>query len=139
MTGLGPFRLVHSAARRLAIDAVVHAENGMVVTIRKPKRSLDQNAIFHAICDDIAKSKIEWFGRERSAEEWKVLLVSAHAAATGRGCEMVQGLEGELVQVRESTAAMSVSRSSSLIEYAVAWATQHGITLRDHTKGREVR
>lgn len=133
------FRLVHSAARRLAINAIAGAEDGMVVTLRKPKRSLDQNAKFHALCDDIARSRIEWYGRSRTAEEWKVLLVSAHSAATGKGCEMVQGLEGELVQVRESTAAMTVARSSSLIEYTVAWATQHGITLRDYDKGREVR
>lgn len=139
MNAPSTFRLVHSTARRLAINAIASAEDGMVVTLRKPKRSLDQNAKFHAICDDIAKSKIEWFGRPRSPEEWKVLLVSAHAAATGKGCEMVQGLEGELVQVRESTAAMTVARGSSLIDYAVAWATQHGIKLRDYEKGYEGR
>lgn len=129
MSRSGPFYLVHDTARRLACEAVKAAEQGMVVTIRKPNRTLDQNAKFHALCDDIAKSGVEWFGRARSAEEWKVLLVSAHAAATGRGCEMVQGLEGELVQVRESTAAMNKERSSSLIEYAVAWAASHGVEL----------
>lgn len=126
-----PFYLVHDTARRMACQAVNAAEQGMVVTIRKPNRTLDQNAKFHAMCDDIAKSGFQWFGRARSAEEWKVLLVSAHAAATGRGCEMIQGLEGELVQVRESTAAMTKERSSSLIEYVVSWAASHGIPLSE--------
>ena len=125
----GPFFLVHDLARANACKAVMAAEQGMVVTIRKPNRTLDQNAKFHAMCDDIAKAGVQWFGRARSAEEWKVLLVSAHAAATGRGCEMVQGLEGELVQVRESTAAMTKDRSSSLIEYTIAWAAKQGISL----------
>lgn len=127
----GPFYLVHDTARRKACEAIMAAEEGMVVTIRKRNRTLDQNAKFHAICDDIAKSGLKWFGRARSAEEWKVLLVSAHAAATGRGCEMVQGLEGELVQVRESTAAMTKERSTSLIDYTIAWCTSHGIELQE--------
>ncbi len=126
----GPFYLVHDTARRLACEAVRKAEQGMVVTIRKRNRSLDQNAKFHAMCDDIAKSATEWAGERRTAEEWKALLVSAHAAATQSGFDLVRGLEGEMVQLRESTAAMSKERSSSLIEYTLAWCAGHSIPLK---------
>jgi hypothetical protein len=125
------FVLAHPTARRLAKEAIDAAPDGHVVVIREPSRSLDQSAAFHAICSDIAKSKTEWFGKTRTAEEWKVLLVSAHSSATKQGHDMVQGLEGELVQLRESTARMSKARASSLIEYCKAWAVSRGIQLRD--------
>ena len=79
------------------------------------------NAKFHAICSDLAKSTIEWAGKKRTSSEWKVLLVSGHAVATKEGSEMIPGLEGEFVNVRESTALMSKKRGSSLIEYATAF------------------
>lgn len=123
------FRLVHPTARANAERAVREARDGMVVVVQEETRTLEQNAAIHGICTDLARSGLEWAGRPRTAIEWKVLLVSGHAAATGRGAEVVEGLEGELVSLRESTAQMSVSRGSSLIEYATAFAAHHGVAL----------
>nr|WP_176025105.1 recombination protein NinB [Brucella pseudintermedia] len=123
--------LVSPNVVRNAINAVMEAPNGYSVTISEPNRSLDQNAMFHAICTDIAKSGYEWAGKPRKPEEWKVLLVSGHAVATNQKVEIVPGLEGEFINIRESTARMSVARASSLIEYALAWCAGHGITLYD--------
>ena len=119
------FRLVHAEARRRAVECVSRAPDGHSVTVAPPNRNSDQNAKFHAICSDIAKSGIEWAGKQRTADQWKVLLVSGHAVATKSGSEMVPGIEGEFVNVRESTALMSKARGSSLIEYAVAFAAMH--------------
>ena len=105
--------------RRRAVAAVVEADLGMVVTIKPQTRSLDQNAKFHAICADLAGQP--WAGKPRDAAEWKVLLVSGHAVATKQGAEIVPGLEGEFINLRESTARMSKARGSSLIEYAQAF------------------
>jgi hypothetical protein len=91
-------------------------------------RTLEQNARFHALCDDLAQSGLPWAGKPRTADAWKVLLVSGHAQATKAGAEMVPGLEGEFVNVRESTASMSATRLSSLIEYAEAFCAAHNIT-----------
>ena len=99
----------------------------VVVEAQLEKRSLDQNAKFHALCEDIAKQGTEWAGKPRTAAEWKVLLVSGHAMATKEGAEMVPGLEGEFVNLRESTAKMSKRRSASLIEYTLAFCAQNGI------------
>lgn len=107
------------------------AGHRMVLEIKPENRSLDQNAKFHAICTDIAKSGMQWAGKERSAEQWKVLLVSGHATATKLGSEMVPGLEGEFVNVRESTARMSRARASSLIEYALAFCAANSIETRE--------
>jgi hypothetical protein len=96
-------------------------------------RTDQQNRKFHALCADIAKSNMEWAGCRRTAEEWKNLLISGHAKATGRESEIVIGLEGEMVQIRESSARMSVARSASLIDYVTAWAVSHGVRIRETT------
>jgi hypothetical protein len=119
----------HAEARKRALNAVAESPDGYRVKVEPPKRSLDQNAKFHALCSDLARQCVEWAGMPRTAEEWKVLLVSGHAAATGLEAELVRGLEGEFVMLRESTAAMSRSRGSSLIEYALAWCAQNNVKL----------
>jgi hypothetical protein len=76
---------------------------------------------------DIARAGLPWAGKPRNAAQWKVLLVSGHAAATKEGSDMVPGIEGEFVNLRESTAAMSKARGSSLIEYTLAFCAMQGI------------
>jgi hypothetical protein len=125
------FILAHDMARQRAVDAVRTAPAGFEVLVKEPTRNGDQNAKFHALCSDIAKSGLEWAGKRRSAAQWKVLLVSGHATATKEGAEMVPGLEGEFVNVRESTALMSVRRSSSLIEYALAFCAMNEVRLSE--------
>ena len=106
-------------SREIAIRAVNQAEIGHCVIIHEPTRSIQQNSKLHALLHSLDGK--EWAGKSRSMEEWKVLLVSAHAIATGLPNEVITGLEGEMVNIRESTAQMSVSRLSSLIEYIQAW------------------
>lgn len=123
--------LAHDVARQRAVEAVKAAPEGYSVTIAEPRRNSDQNAKFHAICSDIAKSGMLWAGKPRTADQWKVLLVSGHAVATKEGAEMVPGIEGEYVNVRESTALMSVRRSASLIEYTMAFCAMNGVALSE--------
>lgn len=124
------FGLVHSEARNRAICAIKAAPDGYVATVRPPSRNLSQNAKFHAICTDMAKAGAEWAGKPRTAAQWKVLLVSGHAVATKEQAEIIPGLEGEFVNIRESTALMSVRRGASLIEYALAYCADHDIELQ---------
>lgn len=122
------FVLADSEIRKRCADVILFdAPDGHEVSIRPPRRNADQNAKFHAICSDIARSGLLWANKPRKAEAWKVLLVSGHAMATKEGADMVPGLENEFVNIRESTAAMSKVRGASLIEYAIAFATSHGL------------
>lgn len=129
MTEKQRFILINDRVRDNAIAAVRNAGAGSAVTIGPAARSLDQNAKFHAICADLARSRLTWAGRRRSADEWKVLLVSGHAKATAGEVEFVPGIEGEFVNIRESTARMSVKRAASLITYAIAFCDQNGVPL----------
>lgn len=132
------FRLVNQNVKRELLGFIVNLPvseiNPLTVRITDEIRTLDQNAKFHAICDDVAKSGAEWAGKQRTAEQWKVLFVSGHAIATKEGAEIVPGLESEFVNLRESTARMSKARSSSLIEYTLAFCASKGIFLHDHAK-----
>lgn len=118
------FKLVHAEARRRAIEAIHEAPEGYVVEVKPATRTTDQNALLHALLQQLDGR--EWFGKARSIDEWKVLMVSAHAAATKRDSEVVPGLEGELVAIRESTARMTKSRLSSLVSYIQAWIDSEG-------------
>ena len=53
--------------------------------------------------------------------------MSGHAVATKAEVEIVPGLEGEFINLRESTALMSVKRSASLIEYTLAYCASNSI------------
>jgi NinB protein len=127
MAVLKLYRLVHDDARRGCAAFAAKAPDGTVVTFSEPRRTSDQNAHFHAICGDLAKSQVTWAGKRRTTAQWKVLLVSGHATATKEGAEMVPGLEGEFVNLRESTALMSVKRGGSLIDYALAFCAMHSV------------
>lgn len=132
-TAFPPFRLVHDRARELARKAVDDAPDGWVARIGPPNRTLDQNALFHALVGDITKHFPEWKGEAMDADDWKALLIISHAIATREGRpRLMLSLEGHgLVQLRESSARMAKDRASSLIEYVTAWAVAHGVKIRD--------
>lgn len=130
-------KLTGSLARQAACRYINEAPEGHVVTIAEPTRSLEQNAMLHPLLTDISR-QVEWMGKKRPMLQWKTIMVSAHAIATGQPAEMVIGIEGEVVNLRESTAAMSTRRFSSLVEYVLAWGAQNGVVFSDSPPERMV-
>jgi hypothetical protein len=122
---------------------VATLEPGWSVTIAPPGRTLDQNALFHAIVDDFAKAIPEYAGVPMDTESWKSVLIISHAIATAERPDkhhnqppvklrLVPDLEGQgLVQVREASSRMTKARGSSLIEYCMSEAAKRGVPLRD--------
>ena len=111
-------------------DLQVDSKKPLSVIIKPKTRSIEQNAKLHALISEIAKQKT-YIGKHRSILTWKAIFVSGHNIASGNNVEMGVGLEGEVLNLRESTASMSVKRMISLIEYIQAWAIQNGVMLRD--------
>ena len=107
---------------------VMAADFGKVVILRDPTRTLEANAKLHAMLSDIAK-QAQYMGKPRTIEFWKGLFVSGWQIATGQKPEIVPGLEGEFINIRESTATMSGKRLHSVIEYVNAWAAMNEIKL----------
>ncbi|HHE3654167.1 TPA: recombination protein NinB [Pasteurella multocida] len=109
---------------------VIDENKPFVVDIKPITRNLEQNAKFHAMCQDVA-DQLEFMGRKLTMEQWKVLFISGHAMATNEGADVVPGLEGEFVNIRESSARMTVKRMASLIEYVTAYGVSHGVKFND--------
>jgi len=124
-----PLVITGETARKAICRHVLSAPEGHVVRIGEASRTLEQNALLHPLLTDIA-NQCEWMGKKRSMLQWKVIMVSAHAIATGQPAEMVIGIEGEVVNLRESTAAMSKRRFSSLVEYVLAWGAMNDVVFR---------
>lgn len=95
-------------------------------------RSLDQNAMFHAVCGDIARQR-QWAGRWLDTEAWKRLLVDAWARAEGKAQgTVVPSLDGEsIVNLGIQTRRMTVGEMADLITFAQAWAVEHDVTLNE--------
>ncbi|QHJ79594.1 MAG: hypothetical protein [Caudoviricetes sp.] len=129
------FQLISEQIKRNAVEFILNIaaskDRPMIVEVKPKSRTLDQNAKLHAMFADIAASKFEFAGKARTTEEWKVILISGHSIATGGQGEVIAGIEGELICIRESSASMSVSRMASLIEYVAAFGAEHGIQFRD--------
>lgn len=129
------YRLISPSIRSNAKRAIDEAGEGWIVTVSKPTRSTLQNRMLHAIFSDIARSGFEWDGEKRDASEWKALFVSGHTIATGLPAKFSRGLEGELLNTRESTSKMGVARAASLITYVLAFADTNGIQLTETIAG----
>lgn len=93
-------------------------------------RSLDQNAMFHAICGDIAKQRT-WAGKKLDAEGWKRLLVDAWARAEGKSQgQVVPSLDGNsVVNLGIQTRRLPAGDMTDLITFAQAWAVENDVRL----------
>lgn len=129
------FYLRDERIRRNLIEYInkqpLSADFPLVVLFTDPRRTLPQNSLFHALCGDLVRNEIQWADSTWSVPSWKAILVSGHAVATGGQGKVIQGLEGELVAIRESTASMGIKRMNSLIEYSQAFAAGEGVQLRE--------
>lgn len=134
------FRLAHDQARQLATAAVWRAPEGWTVDIKPPRRSLDQNAAFHAMLTEISKSGVAVCGEAgRDTEDLKTIFVSLWMRLKERPSAEVTGLDGEPVQLRRSTTTFSKSEMSELIECTAWWASSHGIVFKDPASTRTER
>lgn len=120
--------ILHDGTRVEAAQAFVDAPDGYVFSLKPATRTIRQNAFLHALFGLIAKQR-EWYGRRLNAYQWKNLMISAHAVAVGAGVDMVPGIEGEFVNVRESSANMGVGRMNSLLEYVLSWCTTNDVKI----------
>ena len=99
---------------------------GSVVTVKPPRRTLDQNAKFFATLTEIARAKPE--GRSYPVDVWKALFM----AQCGHKMRFEPSLDGDgVVPIGFRSSRLSKDQFSELIECANAYAASHGIELRD--------
>ena len=121
------YRLVHTQARQNALQAVQNAQEGHVVTIAEPTRTLAENSLLHALISEIAATK-EWAGAKRDVEIWKRLLVAAWCRVDGSAVEILPALDGAGVDiVPRRTSKLTKKECADLIEYVYAWGAENGV------------
>lgn len=126
--------LTGEAARKAAHREVDAALLGWEFKVGPKKRGLNSNAALHATLTDVSK-QLDYFGRKRSKNVWKGIFVSGWEIATGRKPEILPGLEGEFINIRESTTDLSDQEIASLIEYITAYGIANGVLFKAREEG----
>jgi hypothetical protein len=115
------YRLNNQLARQAACRAVLDAPEGWICKVTQETRSLEANALLHALLTEIS-AKEKWAGELRDIETWKRLLTCAWMRATGRSAEMLPAVDGHGFDVLyRRTSTLSVSEMNELIDYVQAW------------------
>lgn len=119
------FVLVHSEARRRAIEAVRTAQEGQVVTISDPTRSLEQNSAQWPYLAGFAKQlqlcingRMEWV----TDDDWKDVLTGCF-----NGEMRMAAFDGKVIMLPQRTSRMVKSVFSNWMEFLVAMAAQQGV------------
>lgn len=94
------------------------------------QRTNEQNALAHALFDDIARVK-DWpagSGQLLDAETWKRLLLCAYERTQGRSPEAYPALDGHGFDfVHRRSSRLSKREASEFIDFVQAWAVEQGI------------
>jgi hypothetical protein len=93
------------------------------------RRTLGQSDKFWTICSLLSQSDVEWDGERQSKQAWHDLLMHGWMIATQRPVRLKRGLEGEMVSIGLTSRSLPKTDMIELLDYAVAWATAHGIDL----------
>ncbi len=136
MTG-ATFILNNGYCRREACRAIGVAHEGMVVEIREPRRSNDQNAFLHAAITEIAEQMV-WppppaqGGRHWSLTIWKRLCMASWLREKGEMPEMIPALDGNGFDViYERTSKLNVQQCTEFLEWCLAFGAQNGVKFKD--------
>ena len=112
------------------IKPLLMAGHRLTLEVKPRTRSVEQNALLHAMLSDIA-AQVEWAGAKRDVECWKRLLVAAWCRARGESVELLPALDGHGVDiVFRRTSKMTVDEVSELCDFIQCWAAQNEVGLR---------
>ena len=114
------------------IKARLQSGNVLTLTITEDNRSLDQNAMFHALIWQISK-QAEHFGSQWDTDSFKRFLIDQWAHETGRQSgKVVPSLDGQrLVQLGLQSRKFTKAEASEFTEWVLAWGSQNGITFKE--------
>ena len=115
------FILVNQQVRQNAIEAVKIAPEGYTVQVKPKTRTLEQNSRLWALLNDVS-TQVLWHGEKLSNEDWKNLF-----SASLKKQKLVQGLDGGLVVLGQSTSKMTVAELGDLMTIIEAFGANHGV------------
>lgn len=128
------FKLVHTQARRLAVEAVQTAPDGYCVIVSEPNRTLDQNAAQWPYLAGFAQQKqlcingaMQWV----TDDDWKDVLT-----ACWNGEMRMAAFDGKVIMLPQRTSTMGKKVFSEWLEFLIAMAAQSGVTPVYKSAGR---
>jgi len=124
-------RMANAAVRERAKALIDALPEGWLVRFSPPTRTLDQNALLHAV---LAEAEAKGFatddGRRLDLEDAKTAFVSGWQVEQGHPSDIVL-FNGRPIQLRRSTTTFSRAELSSLIEFIRAECAHRGIYLSE--------
>ncbi len=93
----------------------------VLVTLGRPKRSLDQNSKLWPMLSDVS-NQVDWYGYKLTQDEWKQVFTAALKKQ-----KTVPGLEGGFVVLGASTSKMDKEEFSDLINLIYAFGDERGV------------
>lgn len=123
--------ITSAADRRRAGRWVLKAPAGTRVEFKASKRSLDQNAKMWVLLSEVA-AQATHLARRYTADQWKVLFLHA----CGREVQFLPALDGStFIPWGQRSSDLSRLEMSELIEFILAWGTQHGVVFHEPSDG----
>jgi hypothetical protein len=113
------------------IKASLMAGHVLTITVKREKRSPDQNRKLWAALNDISR-QVTWHGVKFDAEDWKHILT-----ASLKKHRVVPGIDGNLVVLGMSTSKMTKQEFSDLLELVMAFGAQQGVKWSDDAKSTD--
>jgi hypothetical protein len=114
-------RLGDDFARSRARRIIDLAPPGYVMTVREPKRTLDQNDKMWAMLTDISVAMP--LGRRHTPDDWKAIAMNA----CGWECQFCEGLDGRPFPMGFRSSNLTKSQMSTLIDWLQAFGDEHGV------------
>lgn len=108
-------------ARHNCIRYIQNAPDGMVVEVKEPTRSLEQNARMWSLLYEVS-AQVNWYGNKLTPEEWKDVFTASLYQQ-----KVVPGLEGGFVVCGRRTSKMSKKDLGDLMEVICAFGAEHGV------------
>lgn len=112
-------------AAQEAIRVVIAAPRGAVLTIKPPRRTVDQNALLWARLSDVSRAKP--LGRSHTPDTWKAIFMSA----AGHAVQFEHGLSGEPFPIGFRSSRLNKEQMGELLDFIDAWGTEHGVKWSD--------
>jgi hypothetical protein len=119
--------ILTSQNRDIAKQLVESAADGMVLEIRKPKRSLDQNRYYWAILSDISEQVVP--GKDYEPSIWHEYLRALFLPE-----RMVELPDGSMKMLEGSTSELRVNEFTEYLEKVIKWSAEHDVVFSEETK-----
>ena len=120
--------ILTSQNRDIAKQLVETAEDGMILELRKPKRSLEQNRYYWAILTDISEQVVP--GRAYEPSIWHEYLRALFLPE-----RMIELPDGSVKMIEGSTAELKLNEFSEYLEKVIKWAFEHEVKFSENTRG----